>query len=125
MTRNDLLIKRKELAESIDSLRGKMRSIDEVLAMFPEETPSLPGTGKYLGMAIVDAIRDTLAVPGIFYTVSEIAALLKKEGIQSESENFTTVINSTCARLLAKGELAQSEKGDRKTYGKPPEPTIF
>jgi hypothetical protein len=115
MNREELVFKKRELQRQIDVLKRDSESIDRVLELFPEDTPSLPGVGVYSKMSVAKAIIDFLSrTPGWYVTVTGIAAALKAEGIKSSSDHFTTIVSATCIRL-AKGKKGKPAKLVRKT----------
>ena len=120
MTRDELLAKKRELLAQIEAFKRKADAIDEVIELFPESTPPLPGVGRYVGMSVPEAVRDFLVRNvGSFFTASEITAELQREGLVSESPNFSTIVNTACSRLAEKDNFAVREKGGRKAFGIP------
>lgn len=112
-----MILKKQEFQEAIDSLERKIQAIDEVLGMFPEDKQAtLPGTGKFVGMTVSKAIEELLkSRKGRYMAVREIAAELAKEGIESDSKHFTTIVSTNASRMVGK-LLTPGERDGVRVY---------
>src|SRR5947199_8613493 len=99
MTKQELILKKAELQRQMEALKQKAEAIDRVLELFQEEAPRRESTGGYKNVSVAKAIVDFLSRnPVEFMHVAGIAAALKRQGVRSNSANFTTIVSSTCNR---------------------------
>ncbi len=104
----------------MEALRRKAEAIDRVLELFQEKAPTRARTGRYKNMSVAKAVVDFLSHdPGEFVHVADIATALKREGIKSNSPNFTTIVSSTCNRLATGRKQKLVLKKKRKLDAKP------
>src|SRR5260370_37837107 len=120
MNREELIFKKRELLKQSEVFRQKAEAIDQVLALFPENTPALPGVGRYADMSVADAIIDYLSrSPGTAVTVGDIARALKAEGFESTSANFSTMVSAVGNSLVERNRLIRRTKNARKAFAVP------
>lgn len=124
MLRDKLMKQRRELVDKIGEIDSKLSRVEEVWQMLLTEeisaetvrTLTSPEKGRYATATLQNAVLDlvTNSPDDKVWSPKEIASELRRQGLQTTSKNFVSVVISALLRLADKGRIeATHHEGKR------------
>ena|SRR5208283_1164895 len=110
------------LQEQVQSFATKIANLDEVIkevrSSNGDDTPTLPGVGKYSRSRLTDAIADVVKIwgspPGL--SAPDIMAKLQADGFKSKAKKFYASVYSVAQTLVEKGTIAEGTKDGKRSF---------